>query len=86
MSKELDNEELDIVKVEPDCLRDQEDFTRVNIIINKLKLSKNELKVLKCFYNQMTYDNIAECVSLDRRTIARIRHRLQEKYMKYGLI
>jgi len=86
VNKELDNEALNIVKVEPDCLKDPEDYTRVNIIIKKLKLSKNELKVLKCFYNQMTYDNIAESVSLDRRTIARIRHRLQEKYLKNGLI
>jgi len=86
VDKELDNEALNIVKVDPDCLKDQEDYAKVNIIIKKLKLSKNELKVLKCFYNQMTYDDIAECVSLDRRTIARIRHRLQEKYLKYGLI
>ena len=81
LSKELDNEELDIVKVDPDCLKEPEDYTRVNIIIKKLMLSKNELKVLKGFYNDMTYENISECTSIDRRTVARIRHRLQEKYV-----
>ena len=77
---ELDNEELDIVEVDPDCLKEPEDYTRANIIIKKLNLTKRELKVLHGFYNQMTYDNICECTSIDRRTIARIRHKLQDKY------
>lgn|SRR5574344_710283 len=81
VNKELEcNEELDIVKVDTDCLKEPEDFTRVNVIIKKLQLTKNELKVLQGFYNGLTYDNVAEFANLNRKTVYLIKMKLREKY------
>lgn len=79
--KELKNEELSIVKVDPECIQEPEDYKRVDYIINTLKLSEKEKQVLIYSMNKMTYDNIAECVNIHRRTVARIKQRVKAKYV-----
>ena len=79
--KELENEILDIVKVDSECIKETEDYKRVDYIIKKLSLSKNEKQVLIYSMNKMTYDNIAECVNINRRTVARIKQRVKAKYV-----
>jgi DNA-binding CsgD family transcriptional regulator len=82
INKELEcNEELDIVRVDEDCLKEPEDYTRVKAIIEKLKLTKNELKVLQGFFNGLTYDNTAEFTHLNRRTVARLKKKIKNKYI-----
>lgn len=70
-----------IIKVDEDCLKTPEDYTRVRKIIKQLNLTQNELKTLYCFYNQMTYTNITEFLHVDRKTVSRRRKKIQEKYI-----
>ncbi|MGN0798796.1 MAG: LuxR C-terminal-related transcriptional regulator, partial [Christensenellales bacterium] len=61
-------------------LKEPEDYIRVKKIIQKLSLTKQELEVLNCLYNQMTYTNIAELLHIDRKTISRRKKKIQEKF------
>ena len=45
-----------------------------------MSLTKQELEVLNCLYNQMTYTNISELLHIDRKTISRRKKKIQEKY------
>lgn len=80
--KVMEQEDIDtcIIKVDSDCLQEPEDFIRVKKIIQKLNLTKQELAVFNCLYNQMTYTNIAELLHIDRKTISRRKKKIQEKY------
>ncbi len=78
---EQENIENCIIKVDEDCLKTPEDYARVRKIIKQLNLTKAELETLYCFYNQMTYTNITEFLHIDRRTVARRKKKIQEKYV-----
>lgn len=80
--KIMEQDDIDtcIIKVDSDCLQTPEDYIRVKKIIQKLSLTKQELEVLNCLYNQMTYTNISELLHIDRKTISRRRKKIQEKY------
>lgn len=74
------NIENTIIKVDTDLLFEPQDYSRVKKIIQKLNLTQGELDVLKCFYNQMTYNSIKEYLHIDRKTISNRRHKIQTKY------
>lgn len=80
--KIMEQDDIDtcIIKVDKDCLKEPEDYIRVKKIIQKLSLTKQELEVLSCLYNQMTYTNISELLHIDRKTISRRKKNIQEKY------
>ena len=75
-----------IIKVDADLLLEPENYARVNLIIKKLNLNKKELAILKCCYNNMTYDTTAEILKINRRTVARIKQRIRNKYLALSLI
>lgn len=75
-----------IIKIDTDLLQEPENYARINMIIKKLNLSKKELLVLKCCYNNMTYDTISEVLNINRRTVSRIKQRIRNKYLALSLI
>ena len=80
--KIIQQEDIDtcIFKVDINCLQEPEDHIRIKKIIQKLSLTKQELEVLNCLYNQMTYSNIAKLLHIDRKTVSRRKKKIQEKY------
>ena len=62
-----------------------EDFDKVDAIINKMQLTQPELETLTCYMMGMQYIQIARYFSVDHSTIWRRRKRIQEKYYKYIL-
>lgn len=80
--KIMQQEDIDtcIIKVDKIRLQESEDYIRIKKIIQKLNLTKQELEVLNCLYNQMTYTNIAKLLHIDRKTVSRRKKKIQEKY------
>ena len=62
-----------------------EDFDKVDAIINKMQLTQPELETLNCYMMGMQYIQIARYFNVDHSTIWRRRKRIQEKYYKYIL-
>ena len=62
-----------------------EDFDKVDAIINKMQLTQPELETLNCYMMGMQYIQIARYFNVDHSTIWRRRKRIQEKYYKYVL-
>jgi len=81
VNKQLENEVINFIAVDEDIIKEPEDLTRVNFLIEKMKLTPKEFKVLSCFYDQMTYDNIEKTAHIARRTISKIRKSLKQKYL-----
>src|SRR5574344_387654 len=68
LRREEDLECAKSIAVDGDCLKEPEDFTRVNILITM---------------DSMTYDNIAECLKMDRSSIAKAKRKIRAKYFAF---
>ena len=62
-----------------------DDFDKVDAIINKMQLTQPELETLNCYMMGMQYIQIARYFNVDHTTIWRRRKRIQEKYYRYVL-
>lgn len=83
LRREEDLECAKSIAVDGDCLKEPEDFTRVNILIKKLNLTKREKNILLFTMDSMTYDNIAECLKMDRSSIAKAKRKIRAKYFAF---
>ena len=60
-----------------------EEQKSIQSTIRKMKLTKAEKDVLKCYMAGMTFVQIAKCLSVDNSTVWHRRRRLQNKYITY---
>lgn len=65
-----------------DTIEKKEDYTRVDIILEKMHLTKEEQETLDCYMACMHYIEISKFCNVEKTTIWYRRKRIQQKFLK----